>query len=197
MTNPDVNATNDTPGITGNPADLATVEGVDRWLRRELGRQVVLALVAPPGNDGERRLLALRSALAAYREMRVIEADASEARDTTDLLKTLRAAARADVDALLVWVPGTATSHTPTTGQPASAVWLRAVLGEIEDIGLRDRAFVALVGPDVTRSRARAAGYEDGWSDEPASALMARLAREVVRREEYLRRGSSPPCYLE
>lgn len=172
---------------------LGTVDVMDRWLRGALGRQLAIALVASPGSDADPRLSALRSALAAYHEVRVVDADASEARNTTPLLNTLRAAARADVDALLVWIPG----EVPTTSQAVDGIWLRSVLGEIEDIGLRDRAFVALVGPAVTRATAHAAGYEDGWSDEPASELMARLAREVVRREEYLRRGSSPPCYLE
>lgn len=184
MTNPDANLS----GNTEVPDDLETADGVDRWLRRELGRQLILVLVVPPDQEADPRLLALRLAIACYREVRAIAAD------TGDLGGNLRAAVRADVDAVLVWV---AAGPATATGQPSEVPWLRAALGEIEDVGLRDRAFVALVGPTVTRPWARAAGYEDGWGDEPASALVARLAREAVRRDEYLRQGSSPPCYLE
>lgn len=170
-------------GDTGEPADL------DAWLRRELGRQLALTLLRPPGAEADARLANLGTALADCAEMRVIaltERTDQEGTDASAVVRALlRAAAQADVAVVLVWYAGRGDG------------WPREAMRAAESAGLLDRAFVALVGPGVTRGGARGLGYEDGFSDTPASALLWSLAREVVRREEYLRRGSSPPCFLE
>lgn len=179
-------------------AENASAPAVDDWLRRALGRQLQLLPLAPLDAGEDARLAALLAALRRCAEIRLVGAATQEPSEGASRVSDedlLRAGLRADVDIVLVWAPEGAlpAASGAQGGEPA---WYRGVLTRIEDVGLRDRAFVALVGPAVTRVAARALGYEDGFTDVPTAALVVALAREAVRREEYLRRGSSPPCYL-
>jgi len=73
----------------------------------------------------------------------------------------------------------------------------RALLESVDTMGLRDRSFVALIGPAVTRDLAHQLRFEEGYpTTTPTAQLLWSLAREAIARDELRRRGSSPPCYL-
>lgn len=175
---------------TASKAD-APIADVDAWLRRHLGRQLIVALVSlreQMANDAHR----LAEALAEYGEIRVLEGVIASG--SAAFLQTLVAV---EPEIVLVWVPmpdGEDASAPPAAGF-ASA--LRRVLDDLEARGVCDRAFVAVIGPGVTRQRARRLGFEDGFParTDPAE-LAAALAHEGVAVDERRRRGSSPPCYL-
>jgi hypothetical protein len=159
------------------------------WLREQLGRRMLIVVLAPA--EGATAVRALGAALAMYPETRVVIETQPGTPSGDERL--IAAVCGVDPDVVLVGVNwGSATD--PTAAQAEQA---RATLRLVERVGLCDRAFVALLGPGVSRSAARRLGYEDGFAaDVPAAAVCAALAREAVARDELRRHGSSPPCYL-
>jgi hypothetical protein len=165
---------------------------VDAWLRQHLGRRLTIALmITTPDAVGAPALAHLLTALREYAEMRILPparlASQDAVPDATD--STVAAApqvelARLDPEVVLVWThPGAAA-----TG---------AAYACLEHVGLLDRAFVALIGPGISRREARVLGFEDGYpADISVETLAMRLAHEGVAIDERRRRGSSPPCYL-
>lgn len=149
----------------------------DTWLREQLGRQMVVAVVAA-GAQAESALARIEQGTARHGEVRLLGRTATFDRDDARLAALIAELAPLDPDAARQWA-------------------VRA-LAACERAGLRDRAFVALVAPgEGVRAQARALGFEDGFAlDVPLATLLAALAREAVAHDELRRRGSSPPCYL-
>jgi hypothetical protein len=171
------------PGPDAAPHDAAAV---DARLRRELGRRMTLAMVAPvypPGAD----VAEVAARLAAYSEVRLLLEAARDPADSRDIAALLATLGRHDPDVMLICA-GAAEG---------AGEWAAKVLSVADGIGLRDRSVVALFGAGITTRRARALGYEDGFPlDTPLADLMRLLVRETLARDEARRRGSSPPCYL-
>ena len=100
----------------------------------------------------------------------------------------LRQAAQTDAEIVLVWLAADDERELAA----ASTLLARA-----EALGLRDRSFLALIGPHVTRDQAHRLLFEEGYpAATPTAQLLWSLAREAIARDELRRRGSSPPCYL-
>lgn len=179
-----------TSEVPTDPARFAT------WLDAALGRPLVIVVVrhagasatagdAEPGGDA---LAGWRAQLGAYPGVRLVERAIGDAPEAP----ALASIAQLDPDVLLVREPARDRDAKDTPGN-----WRTAMLGAAEDLNLFDRMLIAWLGVGVTRARARAAGFEDGFSlDQPFANVLAVLAREAVAREPYRRRGSSPPCYL-
>src|SRR5260370_32674882 len=165
-------------------------------LRLELGRRLIVALVAPLGRtDDAFTNLAMR--LAAYPEVLTLVL-APQSTKTDEAERVVLEAARVDADALLVGLAaGSPTTQLVDSASVPSLKWPRDVLQVAERVGLRDRAFVGLLGANVTRESARRLGYEDGFAVTIAAHdLVAYLAREALAREQQRRSASSPPCFL-
>ena len=178
------------------PAVTPSVLDLDRQLRIELGRRLTLALIAPPGGPDE-AVAGLHARLAAYPDvLAVVVSPASTKRDEAE--RVMADAARLDPDAVLVALAsGSPTVQVADSAAVPAIKWPRDLLDVADRMGVRDRAFFALVGDPMTRETARRMRYEDGFSvHAPAHDLIAVLAREALAREEARRRGSSPPCYL-
>jgi hypothetical protein len=177
--------------------DTGEFAAVNVALRTALSRQLVIAVLPPPGGDPACDDLCAR--LAAFPEVRVVVETYGPHLDHLALKALLRVVADGDADALLVWTTGEALAVRPSDGTPAQAAmgWPRQVLCAAEDVNLLDNCFTAPIGPGVTREAARHAGYEDGYPAEiRTSRLVRALGREAQARAEIRRRGSSPPCYL-
>jgi methylmalonyl-CoA mutase cobalamin-binding subunit len=100
----------------------------------------------------------------------------------------LRQAAQTDAEIVLVWLAA------DNEREMAAAT---ALLERAEALGLRDRSFLALIGPQVTRDMAHQLLFEEGYPvTTPTAQLLWSLAQEAIARDELRRRGSSPPCYL-
>jgi methylmalonyl-CoA mutase cobalamin-binding subunit len=100
----------------------------------------------------------------------------------------LRQAAQTDAEVALVWL------SAEDERELAAAT---ALLERAEALGLRDRSFLALIGPHVTRDLAHRLLFEEGYpATTPTAQLLWSLAQEAIARDELRRRGSSPPCYL-
>jgi len=176
------------------PADAARL---DLWLRTELRRRLIIAVIEPMG--GPSVLCQDHCALlASFSEVRVVTHTPPDTADASSVSALLAHVARDDVDALLVWTNGRLLTTGPLEGAcTADWQWPRTLLTAVEHTGLLDRGLVALIGEDVTQAAARKIGYEDGFSpDLPVPALVGILARDAMVRETYRLRGSSPPCYL-
>ena len=170
---------------------------LDAWLREQLGRRMVVVGVsfAPPATAGAPLRVTeppaeLLAGLAAYTEVWLRWSDAG-----TELGTVLREAAQYDADAVLAWL------ETPRGTEPAPAQWPRravaALIGEADDLNLRDRCVFALAGPAASQTLARQMGCDLGFAPDVALArLVGALAREAAARDEFRRKGSSPPCYL-
>lgn len=167
------------------------ISDVDKWLRRHLGRQLTVALLAVPEPMAS-AARGLADAMAAYGEIRVLGGVIGSAPGGS--LATFVAV---EPEIVLVWIAMPNTEGAQAEVAVPSAPALHQLLDELEARGLCDRAFVALIGPGVTRETARRLGFEDGFPSpmDPAE-LAATLAREGVAVDERRRRGSSPPCYL-
>ncbi|MGH2516770.1 MAG: hypothetical protein ACRDHP_14045 [Ktedonobacterales bacterium] len=171
-----------TPSDGEMPADLDALAGL---VRERLGRRMIVAVLAPPGQESG-ALRALADALAAFPGARV-----AYEQPPANLEAFLARLHSLGPDGVLVGADD--DEMTP----PNSPPWHARVLAIADRIGLCDRSFVALVGARVTRQSARRAGFEDGFPlDTPLDALLPALVREALARDEFRRRGSSPPCYL-
>ncbi|MEO7000165.1 MAG: hypothetical protein ABI274_00040 [Ktedonobacterales bacterium] len=197
-------------GGAAEAAEHEQITRIDTWLRANLGRRLVVALVladrslAPDDQAGFRQLL---ERFSAYAEVWTPPSQPVGG----SVEAALRGALAFDADAILVWmdwaqadatcVQPQAQQLTPdqraalhTAPYTASA---RDTLALAEQLGALDRCFSALIGPGVSRDAARALGYEDGFpADGPTPALIEMLGNEALARETYRRQGSSPPCYL-
>lgn len=172
--------------------EASPVSPVDVWLRRHLGRRLTVALVAYGPLDEATRCLA--DGLAAHEEIRVLVLPAEHAPGSEWLAQL----AGLDPEIVLV-AEGAGAGATPDArgDEQKDDDRLRALLDDLEQGGIRDRAFVALVGANVTREQARRLGFEDGFAaGTPLHTLAAILAREGAAVDERRQRGSSPPCYL-
>ena len=170
---------------------------LDSWLREQLGRRMVMVGVslAPPAPSGAPPRLAappakLLAGLSAYAEVWVRWSDMG-----TTLSAALRDAAQYDADVVLAWL------GSPHVTEPAPDDWpcraVAALIGEADDLNLRDRCVFALAGPAASRTLARQMGCDEGFApDTPLAQIAGILARESVARDEFRRTGSSPPCYL-
>lgn len=167
--------TSDTTILAANERNA--IDGLLRW---QLGRRMTVCLLALAATHvGE--LAALGKRLASIEEILVMSpapsADAG-----------LSEAARQDAEIVLVWLAADDASEIATA---------RALLESVDTMGLRDRSFVALIGPAVTRDLAHQLRFEEGYpTTTPTAQLLWSLAREAIARDELRRRGSSPPCYL-
>ncbi len=170
------------------PSDVAEMDELTERIRTELGRQLVVVMLPAPEGTGD-ELDRFSQRLRELPEVRVAEVAPLDARAARrDIERALAEVATQDPDALLVWTGG-----PDAPGEQ----WRINVLGEAERQGICDQCLVALAGADVTRARARKLGYEDGYSpDTPVLELARALLREALARDEFRRRGSSPPCYL-
>lgn len=175
-----------------NPPDMPAA--LDEWLRARLDHRLTVVLLAPPrtgadgGADGgvtAAAEAALAAAIAPLAEARLRVERCPDPADLAIIERTLLHAEGLYPDVLLV------------EQAAADDAFPRAVLRVADRLGILDRAFVALIGAEVTRQSARGRGFEDGYPvDMPAGGLLATLAREAVARDELRRHGSSPPCYL-
>jgi hypothetical protein len=166
------------------------------WLRTELGRRLTVALIAPPSGADE-VFTALGVALAAYPEVLVLlQTPRSSA--AAEAERVMLAIAPLDPDAVLVALGGgTPVAQLTDSASIPALRWPRDVLAVGDRLGLRLRAFFALVGEAMTREGARRLGYEDSFSPHMrVHDLVAVLAREALAHEQSRRHGSSPPCYL-
>lgn len=156
---------------------------LDDWLRARLDHRLTVVLLAPQRDDAAADETSLAVAIAPLAEARLRIARCPDPADTAAIERTLLAVERLYPDVLLVERSG------------ADNTFPRMVLRVADRLGLLDRAFVALIGADVTREGARRSGFEDGYTlDDPD--LPRTLAREAVARDQLRRHGSSPPCYL-
>lgn len=190
-------------------AEARTAE-LDAWLREHLERRLVAAgltlTLAGDGTTGEPPAPWL-AGLAAYGEVRARWIPAGIA-----LADGLRRAAEQDPDVLLCWMEAadtTEVTEVTEAGDTATATatgedveehahaMLARLVAHADDLGLRERCVIAVVGPAVTQARARRAGCDAGFAPvTPLAQVMAALARDVAGREAFRRGGSSPPCYL-
>jgi hypothetical protein len=167
--------TSDTTVLATNERDA--INGLLRW---QLGRRMTVCLLAfAATHAGE--VAALEKRLASIEEILVMppapSADAG-----------LDEAARQDAEIVLVWL---------AANEASEVAMARALLERVDTMGLRDRSFVALIGPAVTRELAHHLRFEEGYpTTTPTAQLLWSLAREAIARDELRRRGSSPPCYL-
>ena len=170
------------PAAPLEPLDAGERAAIDDLLRRELGRRMTVSLLALSDTDTDANAVAaLAGRLAGIEEVAVLSA-AVPAEDA------LAQAAQRDAEIVLVWLAA------DDEREVAAAA---ALLERIETMGLRDRSFVALIGPRVTRDLAHRLRYEEGYpAATPTEPLLRSLAREAIGRDELRRRGSSPPCYL-
>lgn len=169
--------------------------GVDAWLREHLGRQLTVAILDPEGATRHAEQASeLVRALARYAEIRVVPP--ALAGEEVPLAEHLDRLGTLDPEIVLVVDPADEEA-TAAADDDEPARRLRALLDELEQRGILNRAFVALVGAGTTRERARRLGFEDGFPfQSPSAQLAGILAREGVAVDERRRGGSSPPCYL-
>ncbi|HEX6817787.1 MAG TPA: hypothetical protein VF120_05385 [Ktedonobacterales bacterium] len=162
---------------------------LNAWLRVHLGRQLTVALIAP-GEATNDEAHSLMEALAVYREIRVLWEPSQAEMAYLDTLSAI------EPEVVLIWTTLRLPETTSATIPQADGD-LHTLLGELDGRGVLDRAFVALIGPGITREGARRVGFEDGFSAAMDLARLAtELAHEGVAVNERRRRGSSPPCYL-
>lgn len=172
----------------------AEFAAVNTWLRATLSHRLSITVLAPPGGDDGCADLCMR--LASYPEVLVRTQTPLSGANVDDIAALLADTLRFDDDVTLIWARGDTLAQTECA-QSVSQRWVRDVFAAAERTGLLDRCFTALIGPEVSRERARKLGYEDGFpADMPLSTLVRQLGQEALNREQYRRRGSSPPCYL-
>lgn len=178
------------PALDAGSVDLS------RWLRLELARRLSIVLVAPPSGPDD-AFRALHARLAEHPDvLAVVVVPASTKPDEAE--RVMVDGARLDPDAVLVALAsGSPTEQLSDSAAVPAIKWPRDLLKVADRMGLRARAFFALVGDRMTRETAHRMGYEDGFSVyTPAYDLVATVAREAIAREQVRRHGSSPPCYL-
>lgn len=164
------------------PADTARF---NEWLRATLGRRLTVVALQPARPQAEQILAAWRGEFMAYPETQFL----IERVTVGQMEEALRRVTALDPDALLICSEGESQEHDEQ--------WSAQALSVAESLNLFDRMLVAQCGANVTKTQARALGYEDGFSTEQSLAeTLATLAREAITRESYRRQGSSPPCYL-
>ena len=171
----------DTPDVsTIAPLTASERTAIDGLLRWQLGRRMTVCLLALAETHPD-EIAALAERLASIEEVRVLLTAA-----LTE--EGLRQAAQSDAEVVLVWL----AANDERELAAASALLERA-----EALGLRDRSFLALIGPHVTRDLAHRLLFEEGYpAATPTAQLLWSFAREAIARDELRRRGSSPPCYL-
>ena len=175
-------------GLPADPAALAD------QVRSRLGRRMIVVLLAPPDKPigPAEPLSVLADMLAAFPAARVAYEQPPD--DSAALETFLERLHSLGPDVVLV---GAADETPKTSPAPDERLWHLRVFAIADRIGLCDRSFVALAGSRVTRQSARHAGFEDGFSlPAPVDALLPALVRETLARDEFRRKGSSPPCYL-
>lgn len=198
----------------GAESPPATPGALDEWLRSHLDHRMTIVLLRTATTSASAPEHYLAAAAQPHAEIRfhvvrcpaaadsgaaqpllepsgenpgVGARPASPALDDQAIERTLLAAERLYPDVLLVEQDEIDETRTPS------------VLRVADRLGLLDRAFVALIGPLVTRSDARRRGYEDGYSltdRDSTDRLLRTFASEAVARDQLRRHGSSPPCYL-
>jgi hypothetical protein len=183
----------DTEEATTSEAGHAPVD-LGLQLRLMLGRRLIVGLVAPPGG-GDEAFTSLAARLAAYPEVTSLVLTPRSTR-SEESGRIVLEAARVAADAVLVTLAsGSPTTQLEDSASVPSLKWPRDVLHAAERVGLRERAFWGLIGEEMTRTAARRLGFEDGFAVAIAAHdLVARLAQEAWRREEWRRHGSVPPC---
>ncbi len=171
----------DTPNTSATaPLTASERNAIDGLLRWQLGRRMTVCLLALADTHTS-EIVALMERFTSIVEIRVLPHA-----PTTE--EGLRQAVQTDAEVVLVWLAAD-DEH-----ELAAAT---ALLERVEALGLRDRSFVALIGPHVTRDLAHRLLYEEGYPvTTPTAQLLWSLAREAIARDELRRRGSSPPCYL-
>lgn len=158
-------------------SERTAIDGLLRW---QLGRRMTICLFAQMETHPD-EIAALAKRLMGIEEVRVLP-------PATLADEGLRQSAQADAEVVLVWLAADDERELAA----ASALLERA-----EALGLRDRSFLALIGPHVTRDLAHRLLFEEGYpATTPTAQLLWSLAREAIARDELRRRGSSPPCYL-
>ncbi len=187
---------------------IASAQALDGWLRANLGRRLTLALARPLPTAHE-AWQALQTEIDHCQEVRLLALDALHGgadgvsavsqRQSSSWEQVMRQALQQDVDALLIWYEAGA-ADAPTANN--SADQLRKITQAADALNAFDHITLALIGPGMTRTTARALGFEDGFPLDDATAqadtlaALVTLARVTLDAEAYRRRGSSPPCYL-
>lgn len=177
----------------GGPASQAPADPrqFTIWLDEALGRPLMIMALRRAGahaHIADDPLAGWRAQLEAYPGVRLHAREIGDAPDAA----TLGRITQLDPDVLLV-----CENLRDAEGVAIPDDWRAAILFVAEDLNLFERMLLAWYGAGVTRSAARASGYEDGFApDQPLSEVLAILARDAIARASYRRRGSSPPCYL-
>jgi hypothetical protein len=167
-----------------------TPDELDAWLRERLGRSLLVALISlGAAGDAGGSADSLADMLSAYRQMRTAIVPASSPTSSTAFDDRLTRLAQLDPDVVLVCPP-------PLDAEALDLGGLRALRDNLDQSGVLDRAFVAVVSASISRLQARRLGFEDAISPTlPPCELGGIVAREGVAADER-RRGSSPPCFL-
>jgi hypothetical protein len=172
---PDISDTATTAPLTAS--ERAAIDGLLRW---QLGRRMIVCLLTLADSHVD-DLAKLVERLKSIEEIQVMLPAVSADEGLVE-------AAQYDAEIVLVWLDADDERELAAAS---------ALLERIEAMGLRDRSFVALIGPNVTRKLAHRLLFENGYSASmPAAQMLWSLAREAIARDELRRRGSSPPCYL-
>jgi hypothetical protein len=171
----------DTPNTSATTPLIASERtAIDGLLRWQLGRRMTACLLALAETHPD-EIAALAERLTSIEEIRVLP-------PATSAEEGLRQAAQSDAEVVLVWLAANDERELAAAS---------ALLGRAEALGLRDRSFLALIGPHVTRDLAHRLLFEEGYpAATPTAQLLWSFAREAIARDELRRRGSSPPCYL-
>jgi len=176
--------------VSGDQDELPTVPDGDRgvvsdWLRRELGRPLIVAVVVHVESDWDTS--AFHVELGQTESVKYVVSQPDSSRSNTQFLSVCAKFANLAPDVVLAWCGV----------QPADAGWLRALVQASEQVGLAGECLMAVAGTELNRQLAHSLGF-DTWfrADEPFDEIFRMLAREGVTREIFRRRGSSPPCYL-
>src|SRR6185437_7789751 len=144
------NPMHDRPDISEKPtaAPLTASErtAIDGLLRWQLGRRMTACLLALAETHPD-EIATLAERLTSIEEVRVLSPAAWAE-------EGLRQAAQADAEVVLVWLAA------DDERELAAAT---ALLERAEALGLRDRSFLALIGPHVTRGQAHRLLFEEGY----------------------------------
>lgn len=164
------------------PEDVAALNA---WIDAQLGRTLTLGALLRAGSTS--LLDGWSEQLPAFPRVRLLVEVVGP--DASSIPDALARAVQHDPDALLICDAG-------DDGEDERR-WRSAILDVAEGRNLFERMLIALCGPGMTRSGARAHSFEDGYAtDQPMAQALAIIAREALTRETFRRYGSSPPCYL-
>lgn len=158
-------------------SERTAIDGLLRW---QLGRRMAVCLLALADTHAD-DIASLAERVASIEEVAVAPPATSPGEGLTQ-------AAQRDAEIVLVWLAADDEREVAAAS---------VLLERVDALGLTDRSFVALIGPNVTRDLAHRLRFEEGYpTATPTAQLLWSLAREAIGRDELRRRGSSPPCYL-